>query len=56
MSLASVEFIRESVSKILVLLDEPVDNPTNLPDMTLLTFLMAGSTVGEGLGIMGGRW
>lgn len=44
MSLASVEFIRESVTKIMTLSSDSDPYP-DLPDMTVLPFVMAGSTV-----------
>ena len=43
MTLASVAFIRESVTRVISL----VADPTDLPTIELLVFLTAGGTVGE---------
>ena len=43
MTLASVAFIRESVTRVISL----VADPTDLPIIELLVFLTAGGTVGE---------
>ena len=49
MTLASMQFIRESITKILSL----VADPTNLPMVELPTFLLAGGVVGKSCGCGG---